>query len=188
MTGYSQTADGSVHAFLYTPAATDCPARLLDLGVLRGPDSHGLAVNAAGVVVGQDAVKQPGDSRAIIIAPGLGIVDLNTLLPSGAAWKLLRADSIDDRLIVTGDGLRAGEDTQWTPARFEVVLESVVPMPSLGCCAADFDADDAVTAADLHAYMAAFFESLPTADQNADGAVTTDDFYLYMQRYLAGCP
>jgi hypothetical protein len=56
-----------------------------------------------------------------------------------------------------------------------------------GACAADFDADGAVTSQDFFDFLAAFFAGLPAADFNDSGAVDSQDFFDFLGAFFAGC-
>ena len=91
------------HAFLWTEGAG-----MLDLGHLGGGDSLALAINNHGVVVGTGNLTS-GEFRAFRWSREDGMIDLNTLLPSGSGWVLRAAWDINDKGQVTGDGLHDGQ-------------------------------------------------------------------------------
>ena len=109
--GYSNTAgNGPQHAFLFTTGTG-----MSDLGVLAGGSSSvARDVNDAGSVVGSsqgttsqraflwtDAVDWTGD-------PG-EMMDLNTLLPTGAGWHLESANAINNSGQIVGTGIHGGQ-------------------------------------------------------------------------------
>jgi len=79
------------------------------LGALRsGYYSHANAINNAGVVVGYADIS--GSTRhALIWTSESGMVDLNTLLPTGSGWELMHAFDINNAGQIVGAGLLNGE-------------------------------------------------------------------------------
>ena len=94
VTGYADTNNGAAHAFLISPPYTN----LIDLGSLGG-DSIGMAINSSGQVVGDST------NLAFLYTSAIGIVNLNTLLPSGSGWALFSARGINDAGQITGTGI-----------------------------------------------------------------------------------
>ncbi len=95
--GYALTAAGEQHAFLWD-------GTMHDLGTLSGGQSVGFGINASGQIVGSS--QRTGDfAHAFLYTSTSGLMDLNTLLPSGSGWQLLEADAINDAGQITGDGL-----------------------------------------------------------------------------------
>lgn len=56
-----------------------------------------------------------------------------------------------------------------------------------GICGADFDANGALTAADLFDFLNAWFLGYPSADYNGDGANTAQDIFDFLNSWFAGC-
>ena len=95
--------NGKAHAFLYSNGA------MTDLGAFR-QYSSGLAVNAAGVVVGQANVRSNTEFlvyHAVIFHNGAP-VDLNTQIPRGLGWLLTAATGIGDAGQIAGYGTLHG--------------------------------------------------------------------------------
>jgi len=93
------TANGALHAFLYTPGSG-----MTDLGTLGGGTSNGYAINASGQVTGQ-AVKTGGVFHAFLYTPGSGMMDLGTLGGGSSTGYAINADGQ-----VTGEAVTAGGD------------------------------------------------------------------------------
>jgi len=72
--GYSETADGYVHAFRWTLGEG-----MTDLGTLGGDSSRSVAVNANGMIVGQSSTTHDAYNHAFAWTPKGGMVDLGTL-------------------------------------------------------------------------------------------------------------
>ena len=101
--GEASNNRGPVHGFLWTSSAG-----MSDLGTLSGFSSlHPSAVNAGGVVVGE-ASNDPAPGVAFIWRNGV-ITDLNSLIPSGSGWVLLRANGINDAGQIVGLGTIGGQ-------------------------------------------------------------------------------
>ena len=95
VTGWSLS---SLHAFLYSGGS------MADLGTLGGSTSVGLGINTSGQVVGYSFVAGDSAQHAFLYTPSAGMVDLNTLIPSGSGWTLLAAYGINDAGQITGYG------------------------------------------------------------------------------------
>jgi hypothetical protein len=54
-------------------------------------------------------------------------------------------------------------------------------------CAADFNADGAVSSQDFFDFLSALFVEAPAADFNHDGVVTSQDFFDFIVAFFAGC-
>jgi probable HAF family extracellular repeat protein len=96
--GYSYTTGNGLHAFLYSGGS------MADLGTLGGSTSVGLGINTSGQVVGYSFVAGDSAQHAFLYTPSAGMVDLNTLIPSGSGWTLLAAYGINDAGQITGYG------------------------------------------------------------------------------------
>lgn len=102
ITGISATVPGPsspIHAFLRVGV------NMQDLGSLTGSSgySYGYGINDAGQVVGF-SITAAGATHAFLSIPGKGMVDLNTLLPSGSGWTLFTATGINNAGQITGSG------------------------------------------------------------------------------------
>ena len=71
--GFSMTADGFLHGFIWDRGA------MTDLGTLGGESSYATAINDAGTVVGFSQVAHSRSSHAFIWRKGSGMKDLGTL-------------------------------------------------------------------------------------------------------------
>jgi len=107
-----------VHAYRYD-------GRIHDLGTLGGRNSHGLAVNNHGQIVGR-AEEANGTPHAFLYADGQ-MSDLNSVLPPNSEWTLREATGINDRGQIVGIATRKGA-TGWRA--FLLTPESAAP-PSL---------------------------------------------------------
>ena len=76
-----------------------------DLGTLGGPYSIGYGINASGQIVG-DSPTAFSSVHAFLYTAANGMVDLNTLVPSGTGWSLDYAYSINDAGQITGSGTK----------------------------------------------------------------------------------
>src|SRR5882762_7274796 len=97
ITGSSYTTGDSVyHAFLYSAGS------MTDLGTLGGSYSEGNGINSSGQVTGDAYTTGDSAAHAFLYTPGTGMVDLNTLLPTGSGWTLLATYGINDAGQITG--------------------------------------------------------------------------------------
>jgi len=101
VTGSSSTsADNATHAFSYSGGT------MTDLGVLgTGIFSSGFGINSFGQIVGESSTTPFGNFHAFVYTPGVGMVDLNTLIPSDSGWILRGAFGINDSGQITGYGI-----------------------------------------------------------------------------------
>jgi probable HAF family extracellular repeat protein len=102
ITGLAYTKAGLGHGFISNGA------KLIDLGTFSGPTSTvwGIALNNAGVVVGQSTFK---DTYHAFVYTGGQIKDLNHLIPSGTGWTLISAEGINDTGQIAGQGKLNGQ-------------------------------------------------------------------------------
>ena len=77
---------------------------MTDLGTLGGTSSFGEGINASGQVTGDSNTTGNAALHAFLYTPANGMVDLNTLLPSGSGWTLISAFAINDAGQITGSG------------------------------------------------------------------------------------
>ncbi len=78
---------------------------LTDLGALGSDVRTAFGLNAAGQVVGTS------DNRAFVWTVSDGMIDLNSLLPAGSGWQLVRANGINDAGQIGGQDWSAGTCT-----------------------------------------------------------------------------
>ena len=83
---------------------------MTDLGTLGGNSSVGQGINTSGQVVGY-STNTDSAQHAFLYTSGQGIVDLNTLLPSGSGWILISANGINDAGQITGQGTNPNGDS-----------------------------------------------------------------------------
>ena len=80
---------------------------MYDLGTLGGVYSAAFAINLQGVVVGTSTTLS-GQQRAFLY-DGIEMLDLNSLIPSDAGWRLVSAEDINDQGLIVGTGLFNGD-------------------------------------------------------------------------------
>jgi probable HAF family extracellular repeat protein len=96
------TGDAQTDAFVFTPGTKG----LTDIGNLGGAYAQANGINDSGVVVGSSNITGDSDVHAFIWTQSGGIVDLNTLLPSGSAFiELTSANAIGADGTIVGIGL-----------------------------------------------------------------------------------
>lgn len=79
------------------------------LGFLGPPGwTHANAINNSGVTVGYATLPSMA-TRAIIWTSDSGLVDLNTLVPTGSGWELTHAFDINNAGQIVGQGVLNGE-------------------------------------------------------------------------------
>src|SRR5215213_4956660 len=107
--GWSYTAAGQQHAFLWTPAGG-----MQDLGTLGGGSSSAASINEAGQIVGTSASTDAKNARrAFLWTPGAGMRDLGTL-----AAQFSVATGINDNGLVVGNNVVLNFRNRaflWTP-------------------------------------------------------------------------
>ena len=125
--------DGVGHAFRWTPASANGTAgSMKDLGTLGGAhtNSHALAVNDAGWVVGTSAAAS-GDDRAVLWTADDQIYDLNALLVDPpAGWSLREAGSVNNHGYVVGWAVYDPDQNPATPDAIRPYLLVPVPEPA----------------------------------------------------------
>lgn len=173
--GQAHTGGASTHIFRWTEATG-----MEDLGTLAGwPYAVAEDVSADGsVIVGYVYMPGGGNRRAVLWMRELGIVDLNTFLPSLGinltGWVLAEgAGTSDDGLTLTGAGGRDGHIEAW--------------VATLPACPADFNRDFLVNSQDFFDFLLAFFAGDTHADFNDDGAVDSLDFFDFLSTFLGSC-
>jgi probable HAF family extracellular repeat protein len=202
---YAMSADGSMAAgysgdqfngtYSYAVRWTGLPGSgvIQSLGVLGdGVFSHADAMNADGSVVGgASTLPLPAGDHAFLWTPALGMVDLNTYLPSlGLAltgWTLtdVRGISADGSAIV-GYGTLNGADRAF--------LVTGIPVPPPHPCYANCDASTATPALnvnDFQCFLNKFAGQDAYANCDASTAPPTlnvNDFQCFVNAFAAGCP
>jgi uncharacterized membrane protein len=98
---------------------------LEDLGTIPGQDCYAEAVNDRGDIVGWSRTFSTPPYVAVLKQHGGNIVDLNTFLPPGSGWTLVRAEGINDDGVIVGVGARNGffEPFVMTPSRNAVTQQ-----------------------------------------------------------------
>ena len=128
--GYSDTATGDYHAFLWTP----CEG-MVDLGTLGGSRSLAYAINDAGQIVGF-AQTATGYNHAFLWTAAEGMVDLGTL---GGGSSSHASDINDAGQIVGGAGPPGDwHAVLWVPADFPPVVLAVLEHYIIDCVAEGF--------------------------------------------------
>lgn len=102
-TGRIRQPSGNWHAFLFS-------GEFQDVGTLGGPDSEGLAINAAGDVVGSSSVTPNGTPHAFLYHQGQ-IIDLNNRVVAATGWTLTSAMYAGDAGQIIANGA-SGTATQ----------------------------------------------------------------------------
>jgi probable HAF family extracellular repeat protein len=151
-----------------------------DLGLTAAArGSVALAVNADGSIVVGYNYSWSFNSSAFLWNRHLGMVDLNTYLPSIGidltGWTLLEAVGISaDGLAIVGNGEHDHSLEGW-----------IISLPR---CAPDFNRDFVVDSQDFFDLLNAYFQEAPSADFNEDGVVNSADVFDFLASFFAGCP
>jgi hypothetical protein len=139
------------------------------------------------VVVGSISAFFPdGSGHAWIWTAALGLVDLNTYLPTLGidltGWTITDAWGVSaDGRIIAGTGTHNGTDEAW--------IATLRPP-----CRADFNHDGVRNVTDIFAFLAAWFAQSNltgpghTADFNNDNAVNVSDIFAFLAAWFVGCP
>jgi probable HAF family extracellular repeat protein len=99
--GFAHEVGNSIGAFLYSNGV------MSDLGNLGGNNSQAQGINNLGQIVGFSTTVS-GDQHAFLYTPGTGMIDLNSLLPTGSDWEVLQdASGINDSGSIVGYGTLA---------------------------------------------------------------------------------
>ncbi len=167
------------------------------LGILTGFDfSETSGVNGDGsAIVGGCGSNSGG--VAFLWTPALGMVDLNTYLPTLglnlAGWRLDRAAAISSNgSVITGNGTFNGQDRVW--------VVSGIPTPGASpVCLADVVRDNVVDGNDFITFINSFSAGDVTIDAAADvagggasglapdGIIDGSDFVAFINAFSAGC-
>lgn len=99
--GHASLASGYEHAFSAVGAI------LTDLGTLGG-SSYAYGINDSGTIVGYSWTPNSEHPHAFVYLNGM-MIDLNSLIPSGAGWELLEAYGINNTGQIVGEGLLNGQ-------------------------------------------------------------------------------
>ncbi len=101
--GWFGNDDGQSRPFVYRDG------EMLDLGTLPGDESaYAFGVNSLGQVVGRSGSgSAPG--HAFLWQEGIGLLDLNDLIPANSGWELVVANAINDAGQIVGTGRVGGQ-------------------------------------------------------------------------------
>ncbi len=113
------------------------------------------------------------ESRIIELTPTGGLVTTHTL-PTGTTN-------------LCGLGINARGCQTWVTSTNGTVRRLAGVLPMCVPCLADFNRDGEVNSQDLFDFVAAFFESLPSADFNMDGEPNSQDFFDFIGAFFSGC-
>jgi probable HAF family extracellular repeat protein len=80
---------------------------MTDLGTLGG-SSYAYGINDSGTIVGYSWTPNGDHPHAFVYLNGV-MIDLNSLIPSGAGWELLEAYGINNTGQIVGEGLWNGQ-------------------------------------------------------------------------------
>jgi probable HAF family extracellular repeat protein len=99
--GHASLASGYEHAFSAVGAI------MTDLGTLGG-SSYAYGINDSSTIVGYSWPANSDNPHAFVYLNGI-MMDLNSLVPSGAGWQLLEAYGINNAGQIVGEGLLNGQ-------------------------------------------------------------------------------
>jgi probable HAF family extracellular repeat protein len=125
--GHASLASGYEHAFSAVGAA------MTDLGTL-GENSYAYGISDSGTIVGYSWPANSDNPHAFVYLNGI-MIDLNSLVPSGAGWELLEAYGINNAGQIVGEGLLNGQshafrlDPVFVPGTFTTFSITSVPEP-----------------------------------------------------------
>ncbi len=108
--GDSEVAEGVRRAFRWIDADANGladPGAMVDLGTLGGSESYAYGMNSLGHVVGMST--DAGGEKHAFIYDGIGMTDLNDLLPANSGWLLTVARGVNDTDEIVGWGYYNGE-------------------------------------------------------------------------------
>jgi probable HAF family extracellular repeat protein len=123
---YAVNEAGSVAGSSYLPGIYEQHAtlwsndKILDMGTLGGGGSQAFDINNTGEAVGYSMLAD-SSSVAFLWRDG-AMIDLNTLVPGGSGWSLVRANGINDSGQIVGSGYIDGYERAF--------LLTPVPEPS----------------------------------------------------------
>ena len=166
--GYSDTAAGAPHAFLYQVNSSGGVVSRRDLGELGGGYSYAYDVNESGQVVGTSY------DRAFLWN-GSTLIDLNTQIPANSGWELNSAWAINDQGAIAGVGKING------------IPHAFLLTPKV---CADLNGDHIVDLSDLATLLAAFGCSGANCPGDLDHGGTTDlgDLAALLAQFGTSCP
>lgn len=169
VTGYSTTATGELHAFLFT-------GEMNDLGTIPPYYTIGVSINNLGDVVGTIETYVGGPVGAFLYTNGT-LHDLMELIgPAAADWSDLSVTQINDAGWIVGTGTINGESHGF-------VLKPL--------CPGDLNADGAVDLSDLALLLSSYGCNGPgcTGDLNGDGVTDLGDLAVLLSHYGgSNCP
>jgi probable HAF family extracellular repeat protein len=202
--GYACSADGSVVVGRVFDVGTggqifrwSTTEGIEGLGTLPG-DNSAFAYGVSGdgnTIVGMSQFSPPTVQRAFLWTRALGMVDLNTYLPTRGVdltgWNLTNATDISvDGLKIVGYGIHNGSTEAW-----------IVTLPGAPSCPADLGVgggvpghDGQLDNNDFIVFIDYFFAHDPLADRGVtggvpgtDGAWDNNDFVVFIDQFFAGC-
>jgi probable HAF family extracellular repeat protein len=135
-TGINQSGEVIGHASLasgYEHGFSAVGAIMTDLGTLGG-SSYAYGINDSGTIVGYSWPANSDNPHAFVYLKGI-MIDLNSLVPSGAGWELLEAYGINNAGQIVGEGLLNGQshafrlDPAFVPGTLTTFSITSVPEP-----------------------------------------------------------